>query len=101
MTLLAVTVGGVDGSPFPAWGDFFSPPLEAGCGGSGLSRHVRRRLQLLHRAISNLVFPRVGRDAVSSHARVINGNRETEGHIITLWGTLSTYGKAGGGRVPY
>lgn len=45
-----------DASPFPGRGVFFSPPLEAGCGGSGLSRHVRSRLQLLHRAISNLVF---------------------------------------------
>lgn len=57
--LLAVAVDDNNGNdccapPFPVWG-FLSPPLEAGCGGSGLSRHVRRRLQLLHKAISNLV----------------------------------------------
>lgn len=39
----------------------FSPPFAAGCGGSGLSFQVPRRLQLLQRDISNLfVFVEVG-----------------------------------------
>lgn len=37
----------------------FSPPLAAGCGGSGLSFQVPSRLQLLQRDISNLLLSRV------------------------------------------